>query len=153
MKNLLALIVLLIILTGCQDKYTESYMANVPVYMSLEDWRAQEINLKAPRQLNEPGKIYIYENFLFTVDQGTGVHLFNNADPSSPQNIGFIELLGAADVAVRNDILYIDSYMDLVSFDISDPANPAFLCRAEDVFNATPSVHLSRYDPSLPIAY
>ncbi|MGB6036273.1 MAG: hypothetical protein WBG42_08390 [Cryomorphaceae bacterium] len=151
MKKLLAISTLLILIFGCRDKYSETYSANVPIYMSFEEWRALDINLEAPRALSDPGKIYIYQNFLFVVDLGTGVHILDNSNPSAPQNLGFIELLGSTDVAVRNDVLYADSYVDLVSFDISNPAVPEQLCRLENAFDSNDLPILSGYDSSLPI--
>jgi len=151
MKKLLAISTLLILVFGCQDKYTESFTANVPIYMSFEDWRALDIELDAPRELSDPGKIYIYEEFLFVVDLGTGVHILDNSNPSAPQNLGFIEIFGATDVAVRNDVLYVDSYVDLVTFDISNPAVPELLCRLENAFDSNNLPILSGYDASLPI--
>ncbi|MEM7039504.1 MAG: hypothetical protein AAF570_21195, partial [Bacteroidota bacterium] len=39
------------------------------------------------------------------------------------------------DIAVRGDIMYVDSYTDLLAFNISDPSNPTYVSRVEDVFN------------------
>ncbi|HEY5592960.1 MAG TPA: hypothetical protein VIK55_18335, partial [Paludibacter sp.] len=55
--------------------------------------------------------------------------------------IGFIELLGNADLSIRNGLLYADSYVDLVWFDISNPAQPSIKGRLENVFtNALPKM-------------
>jgi hypothetical protein len=42
--------------------------------------------------------------------------------------------MGNADLAIRNGILYADAYIDLVWFDISNPAKPKPEGRLEDVF-------------------
>jgi len=42
--------------------------------------------------------------------------------------------MGNADLAIRNNLLYADSYVDLVWFDISNPALPALKNRLENVF-------------------
>ncbi len=60
--------------------------------------------------------------------------MIDNQNPSSPRNVAFIDLLGNADMQVRNNILYADSYIDLVWFDISDPAKPVYKGRKEEVF-------------------
>jgi len=151
MSKLLLSIFCLSAFISCQDKYTETYMANVPVYISVEEWRANEPSIEGPEDLNDPGKIYVYNDYLFIVDRGSGIHIFNNASPASPQNLGFIQLVGCADVAVRNDVLYVDSYLDLLSFDITNPASPQFICRIENAIESNAMATRSGLDESLPI--
>lgn len=151
MKTLFASIVLIIGMNSCHDKYTESYMANVPVYMAVEDWRALEISAESPRSISEAGKIYIYQHYLFIVEPGQGVHIVNNSNPSSPQNIAFLPVLGCLDVAIRNNLLYVDSYFDLLSFDLNDPGNPTLTCRIPDAFDSNFSTFVQGFDESLPI--
>lgn len=155
MKNLIPtafIAVFLLILNGCSDKYTETYRVNVPQYMSLESWRAMDITAESPRLISEPGKIYIYQNYLFIVERGTGIHIFNNTNPSSPQNISFISIPGCVDVAVRNNVLYADAYYDLLAFSINDPANPTLTCRMNDVFDFNNWAMVKGYDQDLPFA-
>ncbi len=153
MKNLsLTFLIVLILgsLQSCTDKYTETYQANVPEYMSLETWRAMDIAAETPRDLREPGKIYIYQNYLFIVERGEGIHIFDNANPSSPQNMAFLSIAGCVDLAVRNHILYADAYYDLLAFDISDPAHPALSCRVPNAFDFSNWTMVKGYDESLP---
>jgi hypothetical protein len=57
------------------------------------------------------------------------------------KNIGFIEVIGNADLSIRNNLLYADSYVDLVWFDVSNPALPVLKGRLEDIFpKALPGV-------------
>ncbi len=151
-KILLAGIALTIGLNSCHDKYTESYMANVPVYMAVEDWRALDISAESPRSISDAGKIYIYQHYLFIVEPGQGVHIVNNSSPSAPQNIAFLPVMGCMDVAVRNNALYVDSFSDLLSFDISDPGNPVLSCRIPDAFDSQFSTFMEGFDETLPIA-
>ncbi len=150
MKNLLITILLVVALSSCQDKYTETFRANVPVYISLEEWRSIEINVEGPRHLSEPGKIYIYENYLFIVERGAGIHILNNANPASPQNLAFLNVAGSVDLAVRNNTLYVDSYYDLLSFDISEPSSPVLSCRIENAFDFDNWTLVTGYDEDLP---
>jgi len=153
MKNFEFLLIGVVLIFGfnaCQDKYTESYQVNVPIYMALEDWRALDISAESPRQISEAGKIYIYQDYLFIVDRGLGVHIVNNANPASPQNIAFLPVQGSVDVAVRNDALYIDSYFDLLSFNISDPANPTLSCRIPNAFDAYNMTLMQGFNDELP---
>lgn len=150
-RLLLISAVLIAGLNSCQDKFTESYHANVPVYMSLVEWRALDISAESPKPIIEAGKIYIYQDYLFIVDRGLGVHIVNNASPASPQSIAFLPVLGSSDVAVRNNTLYIDSYRDLLSFDISDPASPELSCRIPDAFDSNHGSFMHGFSPGLPV--
>ncbi|HHN47860.1 MAG TPA: hypothetical protein ENN08_02830, partial [Bacteroidales bacterium] len=50
-----------------------------------------------------------------------GIHVVDNSNPASPQIISFIAIPGNYDLAIRGNILFADSYIDLVALDISDP--------------------------------
>ncbi|NEN24381.1 hypothetical protein G3O08_12790 [Cryomorpha ignava] len=153
MKNnslLLIMAIALGALSSCNDKFTESYTANVPEYMNLDDWRAMDIAAENPRDLSEPGKIYIYQDYLFIVERGVGVHILNNANPAAPQNLAFLTIPGCVDLAVFNNALYVDSYYDLLSFDISDPAQPDLQCRIADAFDFDNWTLIKGYQDDLP---
>jgi hypothetical protein len=60
----------------------------------------------------------------------------DNSDPSNPQNISFIEIPGNLDIAIKDNFLYADSYVDLLTIDISNIENPVILCRDENAFNS-----------------
>ena len=65
-----------------------------------------------------------------------------------PQNKGFIEIPGNVDIAIKDNILYADSYVDLVSIDVSNFSNIAEVGRIQKVFPYT----LPKYNEKLPIA-
>lgn len=125
-----------LILTGCvQDKCDQSitYKTWNPVYMTYDDLRSAITN-EGPRDLRRPGKIYFYGHYVFISEINEGVHIINNLDPSNPQNIGFIVVPGNNDIAVKGNTLYADSYVDLVTLDISDIQNVRETDREIDVF-------------------
>jgi hypothetical protein len=74
-----------------------------------------EVSLQEARGLENPGKIYVYNQFLLIGERGKGIHIYNNADPSNPQATAFINLLGNTDMAIKDDILYADHNGDLKS--------------------------------------
>ena len=133
---------------GCQDKVFEeiTYTANTPVYMDFGEFRSS-IKKTVPQQMVNPGKIYFKDNLLYINELNEGVHVVDNTDPASPQIIAFIEIPGNYDIAIRNNVLFADSYIDLVALDISNPNNPVELDRIE---NAFPNV-LPPMDEVLPI--
>lgn len=121
---------------ACEDQVFETYIANVPVYMSFEEFRSS-IQNEAARDLEKPGKIYFYNNYIFINEYMEGIHIINNTNPSLPQNIGFIKIPGNVDIAIKDDILYADTYIDLVTINISDLNNISVVGRLENVFPYT----------------
>ncbi len=121
---------------ACSDKceQTYTYTAYEPVFLSLDDLR-QPINVATPLDLKQPGKIYFKPPYLLINEPLQGIHVIDNSDPAAPQNIAFIEIKGNIDMAVKNNILYADSYIDLLAIDISDPANATLISRTENVFS------------------
>ena len=139
MKTALKYILILLVFqfaTSCLDKFQEEFTAYSPVYMSYEELR-QSVAMTTPINIQETGKIYFYNNHIFINEKLKGVHVINNEDPSNPVNIGFIEIPGNVDIAIKEDVLYADSYVDMVAIDISDLNNISEINRVEDVFPYT----------------
>lgn len=128
------LLFILISFTGCQDKTFETYELNSPVYLSYDELR-EAVTDTLPINLEQPGKIYIKENYLFVNEVRKGIHVIDNSDPSSPVILRFIEIPGNIDLAVKDNILYADSYIDLITLDISDLSDIKEIGRLEDVFS------------------
>jgi len=80
------------------------------------------------------GKTCFYAGYLYISESGKGIHIIDNTNPADPKNIGFIELLGNADLSIRNNLLYADSYVDLVWFDVTTPVAPVLKGRLQDIF-------------------
>lgn len=139
MKNFTLLIsgILLLLLSSCiQDKCEQSvtYITLVPEYISYEDFRSQPIASEAARELKAPGKMYFYNNFIFISELNEGIHIVDNSNPTNPQRVSFINVPGNRDIAVKGNMLYADSYVDLVIIDISDPQAVNQVGREQDVF-------------------
>ncbi len=134
MKNIVVLILLSgFVLSGCKDIYTEQYLSLEPVYLSYEDFRAS-VKVVSQQDLVQPGKIYTIANYIFINEVSKGVHVYNNVNPASPQYVGFINIPGNVDMVVKNNIMYADSYTDLVAIDITDPAKAKEVGRAQKAF-------------------
>ncbi len=124
---------LLVFLSGCTDKIVESYMANSPIYLSYEDLRSS-VTTESSRPLQHPGKIYFKDNYIFVNEIYEGVHVYDLSDPASPSEVAFITIPGNVDIAIKENVLYADSYVDLVALDLSDLANIHEVGRVEDIF-------------------
>ena len=129
----ISLLVLFVLFFSCMDEYTEVFTANSPVYLTYDELR-NAVKSKAAIDLKNPGKIYFKDGYIFVNEEMKGIHVIDNRNPENPQNIKFIEIPGNVDIAVKNSILYADSYVDLVAIDISDINNPKEVNRVKDVF-------------------
>ncbi|QIP11438.1 hypothetical protein G8759_01685 [Spirosoma aureum] len=137
-NRLLFLFVLSIFaLTGCTDKCeeTRTFKRFTPVTLTLRQVR-EGVRVEDARTLQNPGKIYTKDGYLFINEIKEGIHLIDNRNPASPEPVAFLRIPGNGDMAVRNNILYADSYMDLVAFDISDPTHPQEVSRVESIFSS-----------------
>jgi hypothetical protein len=112
----------IVFISSCTDKYTEELNVNAPVYMSYDELRSA-VNKTAPRELVKPGKIYFKGNYLLVVEHFKGIHFIDVSNPESPQNKAFMEVPGCVDIAMKDNLLYADSYVDLVILDVSDMNN------------------------------
>lgn len=104
----------------CRHDYTYSYY--VPVYKTKEVVR-DAIKSDSAEAIINPGKIFIIGKYIFLNEKDKGIHIIDNSNPSSPQNIAFINIPGNMDIVVKGNTLYADMYTDLVAIDISNPLN------------------------------
>ena len=134
-KITLLLFVIAAFLTGCMDNTVEkiTYTANVPVYMPFNEFRSSFAKGDTC-EITTPGKIYFKDGYLFVNEYGKGIHVIDNSDPANPEKIAFYKILGNVDMAIRGNILYADSYIDLLAIDISDLENPREVGRLENIF-------------------
>ncbi|MDR0749829.1 MAG: hypothetical protein LBF62_09695 [Tannerellaceae bacterium] len=112
----------IVFISSCTDKYTEDIRVNVPVYMPYGELRSG-VTKAAPRELVKPGKIYFKGSYLLVVEHFEGIHFIDVSNPARPQNKTFVEVPGCVDIAMKDDLLYADSYVDLVILDVSDINN------------------------------
>jgi len=143
MKSILSFSFILLLaasfmMTGCENDSctrTQEYTAYQPVYKLLEEMRVP-VKYESATSLINAGKIFYYNGYLFVNELNTGIHIFDNTDPSNPKNVGFLNIPGNLDMAVHDHYLYADSYLDLVSIDIANPEAPVETGRVNDVFQS-----------------
>jgi hypothetical protein len=135
LRNILFFAFLLVVTAGCCGTKTVEYKTTVyvPVYKNLDIIR-NGIKSTVGRELKNTGKIYIYGQYIFINEIKEGIHIIDNSNPKAPNNIAFIEIPGNGDMAVKDNILYADSYIDLVALDISNPLSPQIVKRIEGIF-------------------
>src|SRR6476620_11849541 len=115
--------VFLLAMQGCmKDSCRRTYTMYKPILKTLTQVRA-DMKSTAPTALQNTGKLNVFGKYIFLNEVGKGIHVIDNSNPSSPQNIGFINIPNNIDLAVKGSYLYADSYSDIITFDISDPTN------------------------------
>ncbi|HEY9045262.1 MAG TPA: hypothetical protein VIN08_05175 [Ohtaekwangia sp.] len=124
-----------VLLEGCTDKceVTNEYTAYKPVYTSLEEIR--KVSITQPEGIHSVGKIYYKDEYLFVNEPGKGIHVIDNHDPASPVNKSFINIPGNYELAIKDNALYADSYIDLVVLDITSLDNIHEVNRIENIFS------------------
>ena len=123
---------------GGDDPPFEPQTAYQPVIVTRSE--LNNISLQVPKTTVKNEKIYVKDQFIFVNDRRDGFHIINNSDPSNPQKVKYLKALGSSDVAIRNDIFYINQARDLVALKINTATNEVqVLKRIENVFPAMKS--------------
>ena len=91
-----------------------------PVTLTVAELE-NSIEIQNKKEVVEASKIYIINDYIFINDKRTGFHIFDNSDTSNPIKKKFLKVPGATDIAIRNNVLYINQATDLVvlTFDFS----------------------------------
>ncbi|MGZ8524148.1 MAG: LVIVD repeat-containing protein [Chitinophagaceae bacterium] len=116
---------------NCKERHTYTFYE--AVYKTKAAVR-ENIKSNTPRLVENPGKINTLGSYIFLNEIDKGIHVIDNANPSQPKNIAFIEIPGNVDMAVKGNTLYADLYTDLVAIDITNPANVKLAKVIESVF-------------------
>jgi hypothetical protein len=120
----IALVFLIFLLQGCfidsienSSRSRETVQGYRPVYGSPD---GGEIKFVASHEVKNPGKIYVYGQYLLINEINQGIHVYDNHDPENPEALGFIQLVGNSDMAVKNNVLYADHMGNIVALYIQD---------------------------------
>ncbi|MGB3466345.1 MAG: hypothetical protein WBA74_13790 [Cyclobacteriaceae bacterium] len=152
---LLTLSISLFSCTDGDDDFYNSPPASInglaPIYESPEV--AYRVEIRDPKDIVNPGKIFAYKQFLIVTIINEGFHVIDNSDPVSPRTVFFIAIPGNTDVAVKDDIFFANNYNDLVSFTFDASRNLQIIERLSDAMqNATAPLDSNTYfecvDPS-----
>ena len=109
------------------------------IYMNWEEFRTTAVRVLPPKPIGKRGKLLIADDHLFISEPGQGVHVFDDRDPENPVPLFFIRIPGNIDIAVRDNLLYADSAVDLLTFELRlEERSAKLIGRLEDQF---------RYDP------
>jgi len=96
--------------------FTYQGVEYIPMLMDRTELEASVQLVGSALPIRNPGRIYIYQNWLLLVEQYKGIHLIDNTDPAHPVRKDFLRVPGCQSMAVRNGVLYVDNAVDLVGF-------------------------------------
>lgn len=124
MRNILQCltIAILAVATGSctKEPVFDHYTFYRPVYQTKAEVKAN-IKSNDPTAIENTGKIFVKNQYVFLNDIDKGVHIIDYSSPATPRNIAFISIPGCRDIAVKDNFMYADCYTDLVTIDISNP--------------------------------
>src|SRR5688500_9918150 len=100
-----------------ETEFPSSGIVYAPVYGDRE---MSSIQWTGARGVKNPGKIYVYGDYLLVNEINEGIHVFDNSDPADPIAVGFIQMLGNTDMAIKDNNLYADYMGDIAAVAIND---------------------------------
>lgn len=134
----LLLFLLALLSSGCIEETCDEVRTVVgfePITTTAGEWRANsDFFCGVGQPVCTASGFYVYQQYLFMVEENKGLHIYDNSDSANPIPVTFMEVPGGQGLAVRNNILYMNQYTDLVAFDLSNPKKPELVGRTEDVF-------------------
>ena len=139
LKQLTAAIILAVLLVSCWDLRRQPPINPVKVlgYKPVYTTDPSLISVKSlgPQVVRFAGKIYVKDNLIFQNDIGYGIHIIDNTNPTSATQIGFIRVPGNAEMSIKGNYLYANSFSDLVVIDISNWQNATEVKRIHSAFS------------------
>jgi hypothetical protein len=89
-----------------------------PVFMDRSAFE-HSVVLSSPKPVLNAGKIYVIGSYLFINEKNEGFHVFNNQNPSNPLPMHFMETPGATDLAIRENVFFINQATDLIAVEVN----------------------------------
>ncbi|MFO7829339.1 MAG: hypothetical protein R6V23_11995 [Bacteroidales bacterium] len=89
-----------------------------PILMERSELE-KSVFLRENQDIVTPGKIYYKDHIVYLNEKFKGIHVIDISNPASPEKIAFINIPGCIDIAIKNNSLFADNAIDLVSIDLS----------------------------------
>jgi len=121
-KSPILLLMITCVLASCNrdiDYNIGEKDAYIPIYGDDAVYRT--VSFQAAKPIVNGGKIVLYNQYLFQMEDGEGIHVFNVSNPSSPQRVGFIKSPLCKQLAIKNNFLITNNLDDMVVVDFSNP--------------------------------
>jgi len=140
----LMLLILAASATLATSRHPRRSPTHQPVYMDWKTFRSA-VKITGPRLIRKQGKILLQGDYLFVSEPNTGVHIIDKSDPLRPVQKRFIAIPGNFDIAIRGNLLYADSFVDLLVFRFHPKTGTVRLLRRnKDQFHYNPYANRPR---------
>lgn len=124
-----------------------------PILMSRAEME-EAVQIREPREIESPGKIWVYNDFIFIIEKYRGIHVLNNINPENPINLSFIQIDGCTEVAVKSGIIYANNAVDLIGIKPqSDYKSISVVSRNRNILpklHAPAGVYITGFDKNRP---
>lgn len=130
---------ILFVFIACEDDFgskTVTYTRATAVYGDLEALRATPL-IGHAQEIEDPGKIFVYDDLILVGEEGVGIHVIDNSQPSAPVNVSFLAIPGNREFFIDEGYLYAESMYDMLKVDISNIQQPVVTSRINNAFLAT----------------
>lgn len=118
----------------CGDDFIEPISKYEPVFLERSQFESS-VALKNSLAIGISGKIYVKDDLLFINELFKGFHVYDNSDPTNPKSIKFLAVPGATDMAIRNNMIYINQATDLIAISYNyDNTSAALTKRIPNTF-------------------
>ena len=104
-----------------------------PILMEREQLE-KSVKYREAQEIINPGKIYYKDGVIFLNEKYKGIHVIDNSNPADPKNVGFINIPGCIDMAIKNTSLMADNAVDLVTVDIKNLPEISVTSRIKNTF-------------------
>ena len=114
-------LVAMVMASACEkDSCDQTWKQVVAVPVTMERADVQElIGLESAVDLCVGGGIYAFGDYIFMNRRNEGYHILDNRQPASPQNVAFLRIPGATQMAFVEGKLVSNSYADLVTLEMN----------------------------------
>lgn len=122
---LIGIMLMVLCLQSClyeNDSTPLSVNGWAPVY--LLDTNPDTVTYRSPIPTSKPGKIVLYNGFIFQVDINTGVHVIKFINGQTTEKFAFYEIYGCNQISIKEDYLYANTLDHLLVIDIQNLVNP-----------------------------
>lgn len=139
-KTLYLVLLLLVFLSvSCdfdQCEQTITYTKATAIFADLDEVRIDDF-IESPRQIENPGKIYVDDELLIIGERGVGIHIIDNSDPANPVPFKFLNIPGVYELFVRDGYIYANAFYDLLKMDIKVIEDIRLSSRLKEAFPVT----------------
>ena len=97
-----------------RGKVTLTYNKGTAIYADLDQIRSSNIVENSRTSIEDPGKIFIGEDFVLIGEENEGIHVFNNTNPHNPTPVSFINLPYSKEFYVDGNHIYAEAHYDMV---------------------------------------